>query len=296
MKKGYFFIISAAVLWGTMGVFVKVLASLGFSTLQIAQLRSIIALVLIFLFLVLSDRNALKINLSDIWMFIGTGVISYFIFNLCYFTSLQSVGMSIASILLYTAPVFVTVMSWLIFKERMNFLKIFSLILAVLGCALVSGIGSQSIENLPKFGIIMGVLSGFTYALYSIFSVFALRKYNSLTITFYSFLFASIFSFFLKSPIETISLVSSGSSLFIVLLLGIITGAAPYFLYTKGLSSIEPSRASILASIEPVVASLIGIIIFKEDLSVLSAIGIVLVLTATALINLPRKDGNKKLF
>ncbi len=285
MKKSYFCIITAAILWGTIGIFIKFLSSLGFSTIQIAQLRSTIALIFISSLLVFKDRQALKIKLRDVWMFLGTGIASYFLFNIFYFTSLKSVGMAVASVLLYTSPIFVAVMSRLFFKEKLGVVKLISLALCVVGCALVSGIGARPIGLYSSFGIIIGIASGFCYALYSIFGVFALRKYSSLTITFYTFLFASLCSFFMSNPCDTVSLLNSPEALTSALLLGVVTGAAPYFLYTKGLSGIEASRAAVIATAEPVVASLIGIFIFGEHPTALTLIGIVFIIGASILVN-----------
>ncbi len=292
MNKSYLYIISAGALWGTTGIFVNVLSALGFHTLQIAQLRATAAFLFMLVSFLVRGRKLPKVNLSDIWIFLGTGIISYFIFNICYFYSVQSVGMTVAAALLYTSPFFVTVMSCIFFKERINSRKAMALLIAVVGSALVSGIGSLPLGSLPAGGIVAGLFSGFTYALYSIFGVFALRKYDSLTVTFYTFLFAGLFSLLCTNAQDTVMLISTPKSFFIIALLGLATGAAPYFLYTKGLSWLEPSRAAILATVEPVVASVIGIAVFSERPTLLTVIGMALVILASVLTNL--RDAKNK--
>ena len=286
MNKSYVYIILAAALWGTVGIFVNVLSALGFHTVQIAQLRAAVSFFFILVALLIHGKKLPKIGLSDIWIFLGTGIISYFIFNICYFYSLQRVGMTVAAALLYTSPFFVTVMSCIFFKERINSYKIAALLIAVSGSALVSGIGSLPLGSLPASGLAAGLFSGFTYALYSIFGVLALRKYNSLTVTFYTFLFASLFSLLCTNAQDTLALISTPQTFSIVLLLGLVTGAAPYFFYTKGLSGLEPSKAAILATVEPVVASVIGIAVFSERPTPLTVLGMALVILATVLTNL----------
>ena len=81
---------------------------------------------------------------------------------------------AVSAILLYTAPIFVMIMSVIFFKERITTKKIVAFVVAITGCALVSGIVSGAQANVT--GIILGVLSGFAYSLYGIFATFYMKK------------------------------------------------------------------------------------------------------------------------
>ena len=74
------------------------------------------------------------------------------------------------------------------------------------------------------------------------------------------------------------------------MLAGLVTCYLPYFLYTYGLTGLETGKASILASVEPVVATLIGILVFHETLTPVAVVGILLVLSAVVLLNLKSKQ------
>jgi len=292
MNKNYFYIISAAALWGTMCIFVKGLSALGLTTVQIALLRAVVSAFFITSLILFTDRRLFRIKLRDIWMFFGTGILSYFLFNNCYFTAINIVGAAVSSVLLYTSPIFVTIMSCILFGEKMTSKKLVCLLLAVVGCALVSGLASGNLGSISPTGILIGLASGFTYALYSIFSTYALRKYQPLTVTFYTFLFGASAALIVGDPVNTIEIVSTASGIIWALALGIISGALPYFLYTVGLSRVNPSYAAVIATVEPVVASLIGIFLFRESADLFTILGIVLIIGASVLLNLKTKKDN----
>lgn len=292
MNKNYLYIILAAIFWGTMCVFVKGLTSLGFTTIQIALLRAFVSLLFITSLVLFRDKSLFKISLRDIWMFFGSGIISYFLFNNCYFTAINLIGAAVSSVLLYTSPIFVTIMSCILFKEQMTKKKILCLALAVVGCALVSGLATGDFGSISLPGILIGLASGFTYALYSIFSTYALRKYNALTVTFYTFLFGTVAALIIGNPIETFRTIANPQGILWALALGIISGALPYFLYTLGLSKVNPSHAAVIATVEPVVASLIGIFFYRESADFFTVLGIILIIGASVILNLRTKKEN----
>ena len=133
MKKHYFYIILAAIFWGSMGIFVNSLAEFGLTTVQICLLRSAASLLFMGGLILVKDRSLFKIRLKDIWMFLGTGIVSYFLFNNCYFIAIRQVGVAVSSVLLYTSPIFVTLMSCLFFREKLTKRKMAALALILGG-------------------------------------------------------------------------------------------------------------------------------------------------------------------
>ena len=267
--RGILFVLAAGICWGSIGPFIRTFNKAGLYSLDIVVLRSISTTIFLFLFLLVYDRRLLKIRLRDIWCFIGTGIVSMAFFNFCYFSLITISTLSVAAVMLYTAPVFVMILSAILFRERMTKNKAAALLLTVLGCIFVTG----------------------GYALYSIFSRFALRKgYHSFTISFYTFLFASIATIPM-ADFRKIAAVGT-SSLFMLLFClfsGFVTTALPYILYNFGLAGMENGQAAIIASIEPVVATLLGFFAFHERLTGGNLIGIVLVLAAIVLSKLYKK-------
>ena len=143
MKKytlGIIYVLIAGILWGTMGVFVNYFDGIGLGSIDIAGVRVFFASVLVVLFLLLKNPALLKFRLKDIWCFIGSGLVSLMIFTVCYFKTIVLSTMSVAAVLLYTSPVFVIVLSFIIFKEKITGVKAISCIVCVAGCAFVSGV------------------------------------------------------------------------------------------------------------------------------------------------------------
>lgn len=279
--------ILAGVLWGTISVFLKNLSSSGLSLIQITACRAVFSSFFLFVYFLVKDKNLLKIKLKDIWMFVGTGVVSLTFFSLCYFSTILESGASIAVILLYTSPIFILLLSAILFKEKITKIKLFALILTFVGCIFVTGIGGEN--HLSAKGLFIGLCAGFGYALYSIFSRFALKKYKPLTVTFYTFVFSSISLLPFCNIVEICSSFSEKSLLFLIGI-ALVCTVLPYIFYTFGLSGLETGKAAILVTVEPLVGSLIGIFVWKENLDMLKLIGIIMIFIAVILINLNCKS------
>lgn len=289
MKKqfSYIFILLAAVLWGTMGIFVKKMTAFGFTSMQIVFLRALVAAVVLVVYLLLTNRSLLRIKLRDCWIFAGTGIVSFTFFSYCYFTAMHLSSLSVAAVLLYTAPAFVMLLSAALFKEKLNVCKGAAVVLTIVGCAFVTGVVSGG-AKVSGAGILFGLGAGIGYALYSIFGRYGVERYPSLTVTTYTFLFAAAASFLLCDPADLLCKTMTPQVLFWVVAVGLVTSVFPYLLYTAGLSRVESGRASVMATIEPVVASLIGVFLFGEQLDPFKIAGIVLVFGAVLLINLKK--------
>ena len=283
-------VLAAGTLWGLMGLFVRRLNAAGLGSMEVAELRILTGLALVGLYLLIARRDLLRVRLRDLWCFFGTGVISLLLFSNCYFTAMRYASLSAAAVLLYTAPAFVMVLSLLLFRERLTARKGAALGLAFLGCVLVSGLGSDAALSLP--GLLFGLGAGFFYALYSIFGRYAIRRgYQAWTLTFYTFLFCALGGAALTDwgAVGAALSASGPGTAGWILTMGVVTAVLPYVLYAVGLEHMESSRASILASVEPVVGTLVSVLLFHEPLTAGGVAGTALVLSAVALLSLPAR-------
>ena len=282
-------IMLAGILWGCMGLFVRPLNEKGLNSWDIVFLRAVLTTVFMALILVIKDRNLFKIKMKDIWCFLGTGLLSIVFFNLCYFKEITITSLSVAAILLYTAPAFVMIISAFCFKEKLTGMKILALLLSFTGLIFVTGVLGGG-EKLTVKTLFIGLGAGLGYALYSIFGRYALeRGYNSYTISFYTFLFATIATVFFARPTEVMSVTfGSFGNIVLSVIFVLVSTVVPYLIYTIGLKSVENGQASIIASIEPVIATLNGILWFQEKMTIGVIIGIVLVLSGIVVSNLKK--------
>lgn len=286
---GDILIIIAGLFWGSMGIFVRHLNGLGFTSVQVACLRLVTAGILFAVILLIKDPKGFKIKAKDIPLFLALGLVSILFFTCCYFTAIRLMTMSTAAILLYTSPIWVMILAIIFLKEKITIRKVIALVLAFAGCVLVSGFGGK----VTVLGILVGLGSGIGYGLYSIFGTFALRKYSPFTVTCYTFLIAGAGSVFVSDPADLfskIAAVDNRLTLFgFVLLTSVVTAVIPFLLYTLGLNRTTAGRAAVLATVEPAAATLFGVFIMHEKIGIVSVLGILLVFAAIIVLAIKQK-------
>ena len=292
-KKGYLgdiLIIIAGLFWGSMGIFVRHLNDLGFTSIQVACLRLTVAGLLFALILLIKDPKGFKISPRDIPLFLALGLVSILFFTCCYFTAIRLRTMSTAAILLYTSPIWVMILAIIFLKEKITVQKIIALVLAFAGCVLVSGFGGK----VTVTGILVGLGSGLGYGLYSIFGTFALKKYSPYAVTCYTFLIAGLGSIAVSDPADLFSKISAVDNKFslfgFVLLTSIVTAVIPFLLYTLGLNRTSAGKAAVLATVEPAAATLFGVIVMNETIGPVAVAGIILVFAAIFVLSLKKKE------
>jgi drug/metabolite transporter, DME family len=280
-----FMIVAAATLWGIIALFVKELAEIGFLPMEIVAIRASIAFLFLLFIGVMFYRKQLKVVRKDVPIFMGSGILSIVFFNWCYFTTINEMNLSLAVILLYTAPAIVVLLSRFVFKEKLTKQKLLAVLATLIGCVLITGVGINSTDNLSMIGILTGLGSGIGYALYSIFGKIALRRNHSFTITFYTFFFASLFLIPVTALWEKLDLLLQMETLLWAIGLGLFPTVLAYLLYTKGLAYIESGQAAIIATVEPIIATLLGVILYKEGMGWLQMLGTGLIFCSVILVN-----------
>lgn len=315
------FVVLAAIFWGILVVFVRAFGQADFKSMEIVTLRVYSSAIFGWVFLLIFDRRSqrsattntttpdkqeasattnplttptapIHFRLHDSWCFIGTGLVSIVFFSYCYFRNVEESSAAVAAILMYTSPIFVTLLSAIFFKEKLTKTKLLALLLAIIGCALVSGIASgigttSSMEAGgimgPSFlGIALGLGSGIGYALYSIFGRFALDKgYSPFMVTAMTFTFAcvGVLPFIDIAGLVT-RLINEPKYIVLALVMGLVGSCTPFALYTLGLRYMEASKAAILATLEPIVTALVGTFFYKEPIDFFVIVGIAMVLIA----------------
>lgn len=279
MKKyiSYIYILMAAACWGMLGLFTRILSMGGFSATDIVVVRNFGGLLMLVSIFAMSKRSVFSVRLKHLPIFFGTGVISVLFFAFCYFSCQERCSLAVAAILLYTAPAMVVVMSAILWRERITKRKLGALGLVVLGCSFVTGVWSGGL-TITLSGALFGIGAAFFYALYSIFGRYGLEHYDSFTVTLWTFVFAGVGSLIwldvptLANGFQTPSMIAAAVGLVM------IATVLPYILYTKGLSKVESGNASIIASLEPVVAALVGVIAFGEPMNIMILLGLVCIL------------------
>ncbi|MDO5396861.1 MAG: DMT family transporter [bacterium] len=283
-------IIAAGILWGIISVFVNCLADMGFTSLQIVAIRVFFSALIMVIYLLIADRDGLNIKIRDIPLFLGTGLGSIVLFNFCYFEAIEIIGgAAVPALLLYTAPIFVMLMSLPLFHERLTARKITALAVTLAGLILVTG-ASSSGGAVSLKAVILGLGSGFGYALYSIFGKFLAKKYGAATITAFTFITAAVFIVPFSGVISNVRLLLCPEGIWSVFGLSLLSTVIPFMLYTKGLKGTEAGKASILAAIEPFAAAVIGAVFFHETMDTEKIAGMCLIIFAIVILNIKFKN------
>ncbi|ADG71008.1 DMT family transporter [Brachyspira murdochii] len=281
------FPILAGILWGATGIFIRKSAELSMNNITIVSSKAVTASVIMFASILLYNKSLIKIHLKDIFIFIFAALIGMLGVNIFFNESVSFLSLSLAAVLLSLSPIFVLLLSYFLYKEKITLKKLISIILAFVGCILVSNILKSEIK-ISLWGVISGLLAAFSYALYSIISKKAMLKgYHSLTITLYAFIFIAIITAPFADWNLIIDLIKKDNNIFIFIILhSLLVLILPYVFYTVSLNYMDTGKASILASCEPIAASVFGIIFFNEIPNIFSVAGIILTITALTLLSI----------
>ena len=288
--KAFLYIVIAGMLWGTSGIFVKFLTPYGFTAPQLSLIRGTISFVAMLLYALVFDRKILRIGLKHLPFAVLVGITLFGTATL-YYSSMQMTSVATAVVLMYTAPVYVTAVSIAFLEERSSKMKLISLGVMLVGCALVSGvIGGLAFDPV---GILLGILSGIVYAAYNVITKIALRRgIGAATLSLYGFLFMALTALITARPKSIVENASGEPAVTVPLMLGlgIFTFVLPYLFYTLSMRDLPAGTASALSVIEPLAATVFSAVIFFEIPSAISSVGIILILLATFMLGKAEND------
>lgn len=286
MATGYLAVALAAAMWGSLGVWAKMLFALGLAPGPAVTLRAVIGFGFLAAGLYRLRPEALKVARSDLPFFAFFGFSAVKAFYLLYFTTISLTTIGTAAILLYTAPAFVNILARLFFREPFTPTKLAALGLSWAGIFLVIGAYQPAALQVTPLAVATGLGSGFTYALYTVLSKRLLQTYSHWTVLFYGLGFGSLFLAVLQAPAVLSSNLAVAALWPPLLIVSLVTVVA-YAFYTWGISRVPVGRASIVAMVEPVAAGLLGLIVLGERLEPPQVLGAVLVLAGAALAQRP---------
>ena len=275
-------------MFGSGGVFVRTLTQNGIDSATLLFLRFSIATLPIVIAILLTDRKLFRIDLSDLPLFVVCGICIVGL-NLCYNEAINTVPLSLAAVLLSLAPIYVLIIAYFLFKEKITSRKLICMILAILGCILMTGILETSIGNIPVHGILIGAGAGLFWAIYLMASKKSMNNGNhTFTILFYSVLVISVIliPFTNFSQIENFVSINPTLTILFLILHSTISFALPYIFSTISLSYIDSGVSSILLSgAEPLAALIFGFAIYSEIPTVLMFIGFILSIIAMTMLS-----------
>lgn len=281
--SGYLYVLAAGSLWATTGSFAKVLYAQELSSLQVAFIRALLTFLFLTAFLLLRKKGYFRVAARDLLLLAVVGLMGISMFAVFYFYTIQVTSITQAVFLLYSAPIFATIMARLIFKEPLSKVKVAALVSSITGVMLLTKIYDPANLTMPLAGILTGLGAAVTFALSIIAGKSVLTRYSAWTVQFYSFAFGLLFLAFLAHPSADIANLKLVNWL-VLTMMALVTTFGAFACFFAGLKRVEASRASIVASIEPVVASFLGFALFSESLGPPEMVGSVLILLGAILV------------
>jgi len=312
--RGYGLALVAASLWATLGLFYHRLETHGLPRLTIVFFRAAIAALILFLALgwpfgfalrqacperrqrscrsrraqgLAQDRRRrgwLKLERRDWLLFVSLGLVGVAAFYVVYIHAIGLTGMGVAAVLMYTAPAWVTLISVLFLKERLSGLKVGALLLACAGCALVGRVYDLDSVRLNLLGILAGLGAGLTYGLYTIFSKVAQRRHTAWTTLAYALGLGALFMLPLQPLADVVHALTAPPIIFWLLMLGLVPTLVGGVAFNAALRRIPASNASIVATLEPAIAALLGWAFLGERLEAMQLLGAGLISVAVVVL------------
>lgn len=289
-RLGTIQVFAAGALWGVIGIFVKQLELCGSNVETTSLLRVAFAFVIMAVFCVVRlGFRALLVNGRTLFICALLGIICHGVYNICYSAAVTISGVTISAVLLDIAPVFTLFFSMMFFGERFSLRKLVAIIVNILGCALTVTNGNINLPSGAVLGILCGVGAGLCYSLTAIIGRFATDKTDPFVMSMYSYLFAALFLVVCFRPWST-PLAINSEILIWSFMYALVPTAVAYVLYYKGIAKIkESSKVPLIASVEVVIASILGTLLYNETMGILSALGIVMVVASIAVMNIAPK-------
>lgn len=284
MKKIYLILpLLAGVMFGSGGVFVRTLMANGIDSTTLLFLRFSIAILPILIAILVTDRNLFKIYLKDIPLFLVCAMCIVGL-NLCYNESMGSIPLSLAAVLLSLAPIYVLVIAYFAFREKITNKKLICMALAIFGCILMTGVLETDLSNLPVYGILAGIGAGLFWAVYLMASKKSIENgKHTFTILIYSIVFISIGLIPFTNFGQITHFISLNPVLVIVFLImhSTLSFALPYIFSTLSLNYIDSGISSIMLSgTEPFAALIFGLIFYSEVPTFMMSCGFILTIIA----------------
>jgi DME family drug/metabolite transporter len=288
--QGYLLVLLAATFWASIGVFYKFLIDgHGVTPLAAAALRALSGGLILLPLLI--RRADLRVPRGEWPALIGFGAVGVALFFVAYVNAINLTGMAMAAVLMYTAPAWVAGISWRWMGERLGRRGVAALLLAMLGAALVAQVYDPAQLRLNWLGVLLGLAAGLTYALYSVFAKRLARRNSPPVFQVWGLLIGAAVLIPLAGPANVARGWSTPDTLLLVAGMGVVATLLPSLAYAYGVQRIPVSVAAVVATFEPVVATLFGYVFFAERFDPLQLVGTACVVGALVLLRPGAKGG-----
>lgn len=279
MRKGYVYSIFAAILFGSAGLIIKFAFIEGIDAISLLTFQYVIAVVLMFGILVLTNKKALKVDKEELCNLAILGVIGNTFMTIFYYKAYEYLPMAMVTILLYTYPIMVFIYDLLFKREKIGARKVIALIAAFLGAVLVLGLVPGNLKY-SRVGIMMGLLAAVFFAFMNVYTEEKLNHMQPLVINAYSTLFSLISLVIYKFPMFLFKGDITFNTIIYTSILAVVCEIIPLTLLYGAIQYIGAFKVSIIGNLEIPTAVILSFYILKDNISLSQIIGTLLVVYA----------------
>jgi drug/metabolite transporter, DME family len=299
--RGYFYIGAAAFLWGVSATLGRAAftghllpggVALGkIDPLILSQSRATLSLaVLLPMLLARRGAAALRVPGRDLVQFFLLGILGVAASNYFYYLGIQRTNVATAIIVQYTAPVWVLLYTVARGAQRPSLRRTAAVALAVAGCALAVGLVGSGGFRMDTIGVTAALLAAFSFAFYNVGGHKVLERYDRWKVLLWVLVATSLFWIFVNPPWKIIAVHYTLQQWSFMLIFSLVSVLGPFSCYFAGLQYLEPTRAIVVSCLEPVFSIVLTALFLGELVKTMQTVGIVLVLVAIVLIQLPERE------
>jgi drug/metabolite transporter (DMT)-like permease len=237
----------------------------------------------------------LRLPRADVGRIFLLGTLGVAASNFFYYLAIQRTNVATAIILQYTAPIWVLLYSVARRLQKPTLQRVSAVGLAVAGIAMVIGVVGPGTFRLDPLGVMAALLAAFSFAFYNIGGHSILARYDRWTVLLYTTFSASLFWIVVNPPWKIVAAHYSGEQWLFLLGFSLISVLGPFSFYFAGLQHLEPTRAVVVSCLEPVFSIVIAALVLGESLRPTQMIGIVIVLAAIIVVQLPDRKSRESL-
>lgn len=242
--------------------------------------RALAAFVILGAYLLIARRKEMTVRPRELPFLAVFGVVGMAAVHYTYFKTISLTSVATAILLEYLAPIIVLVVSVLVLGERLTWVLPAGVALSVTGCALVVGaLGGEGLE-VSTAGITWGLLSAVFFATYSLMGTYAAGRFSPWKLLFFGLGFATLFWLAVLGPSNVLGVFAESSTALAVVYVAVMSTIVPFAAFLQALHYIEPTQATITATLEPVLAGLAAFALFGEVLTITQLVGGALVILA----------------
>jgi len=277
-------IVAASILWATMGILAKFAYAYGIQPSLLIAVRQLIGFTALFAIVLVFARGSLRVRRSDVFLLVVFGVFAVVFQRLAFFYAVDFTTATVATVLFYTYPVFLSFYAWFVYRERLGVLDVLAVVLTFVGVGFVARAYDVASLRVSFVGIVAGLAASLLFVVFFVLTKRLRSRYESWTVMLYG---EGVGALVLMPvvAVEASEIAAFSAELWVVILtIGWFSSLLAYVLYSSAIKHVKASKGSVLSVIEPLAAAVFSTIFVGERLEALQILGMALALLGVVLL------------